>query len=431
MDEQLQYADLLEIPVNTCTVTTKKPKKHRMKISPDRLKARAVDKSNLTADSARLAADAETAAALPCEAPPVYPAEKTNAETSRISRDVAAVSGIAAGKAPGKDADALDDAISAAPCKNTANSAAGQVAGNADPCAGCVYAAGKPENGSVASENAAFGKEKEAASTDNAASGSAANSKIPPAQAAEVCPPELPQSVLAQPAQAEESPGNNVLPGEEDSGENHAFEDMQSGVSLSDVMDELPPASPYPGEETPRAEKRRKIRAERYPGGRRTGKKIAMISACVLTAIVSAFFLFNTFYLKLDLWGTVTGAHAKAPDDRLHDAFSLVLPAKSQPECKDGVLVIAEKGGVYAPADGVISAVKAAGDGTYTVEISHSDRFKTVISGASMAFNAVGDTVYRQQPVAYCGGEIQTTVAFFENGTLLTGLKIENGVPTF
>ena len=424
MDEQLQYADLLEIPVNTCTVTTKKPKKRRMKISPDRLKARAVEKSNLAADPDRLAANAEAAAGLPCEAPPAYPAEENSAETSRISGDVPAFSGTTAEYTPRRNTASSGVADRAAPCKNAENSAPCQTAGSAFPCAGCVYAAERDK------ANAASTEEKKAASGENAANAGAAESGIPPAQAAETCPPELPQSVLARPMQAEEQ-ANDAMSAGADSDEDSASETEESGVSLSDVMDELPPASPYPGEETPRAEKRRKIRAERYPGGRKTGRKIAMISACVLTAIVSAFFLFNTCYLKLDLWGAVTGAHAKAPDDRLHDAFSLVLPAKSQPECKDGVLVIAEKGGVYAPADGVISKVTAAEDGTYTVEISHSDRFKTVITGASMAFNAVGDTVYRQQPVAYCGGEIQTTVAFFENGALLTGLKIENGVPAF
>lgn len=423
MDEQLQYADLLEIPVNTCTVTTKKPKKRRMKISPDRLKARAVEKSNLAADSARLAANAEAAAGLPCEAPPAYPAEENSAETSRISGDVPAFSGTTAEYVPYQNATYSGVADRAAPCKNAGNSAPCQTAGSASPCAGCVYAA---ENDKA---NAASTEEKEAASRENAAQVRAAESEILTAQAAENCPPELPQSVLARPMQAEEQ-ANDAISAGANFDEDSASETEESGVSLSDVMDELPPASPYPNENN-RAEKRRKIRAERYPGGRKTGRKIAMISACVLTAIVSAFFLFNTFYLKLDLWGTVTGAHAKAPDDRLHDAFSLVLPAKSQPECKDGVLVIVEKGGVYAPADGVVSKVTAAEDGTYTVEISHSDRFKTVITGASMAFNTVGDTVYRQQPVAYCGGEIQTTVAFFENGALLTGLKIENGVPAF
>ena len=374
MDEQLQYADLLEIPVNTCTVTTKKPRKRRMKISADRLKARAVEKSNLGTGNP-LGAPASAAEREEAFAePPVYPEPEAIAPTSRISGDGSALSGTEAQKEEKGGGEWI------------ASAAEREEAQDAAPLRFCPP--DEQEIRGFVAQDAA------------------------PLSSGEDGRPVMPQSVLAEVSR-------DAVP-EEENGED---------VTLSDVMEELPPAKKQGGNEERGREKGRKIRTERLPRAQNPARKVAAVTACLLTALISAFFLLNAFYFKLDLWGAATGAQAKMPDERLHGAFSLALPAKNQPACQDGLLVIAEKGGVYAPADGVVSAVTQAEDGTYTLEISHSDRFKTVIAGASMAFHAVGETVYRQQPVAYCGGEIQTTVAFYEDGTLLSGLKIENSVP--
>ena len=123
---------------------------------------------------------------------------------------------------------------------------------------------------------------------------------------------------------------------------------------------------------------------------------------------------------RLDLAGLVTGSATlkKEADNRLRGEFSLTLPTAGAFVIENGVMQLLDKGGVYATEDGKITSLTADETGCYTMEISHSDRFKTVITGVSTTFNKVGDTVYRAQPVAYGMGET-VSVSFYENGEQL------------
>ena len=55
MNEKLQYAEMLEIPVNTCNITYKPPKKRKGRaknVDADKVKAELVDKINMELDRA-------------------------------------------------------------------------------------------------------------------------------------------------------------------------------------------------------------------------------------------------------------------------------------------------------------------------------------------------------------------------------------------
>ena len=145
-------------------------------------------------------------------------------------------------------------------------------------------------------------------------------------------------------------------------------------------------------------------------------------------ALLSVAFLLNAFVFRLDLTALLKGETAvQTPaDTRLKDAFSLTLPTAGEYVIANGVMQFSEKGGVYATENGTVSALTEGEDGTFTMEISHSDLFKTVIAGVSIPFNEVGERVYRAQPVAYGMGET-VSVSFYENGVLLN-CAVEEGM---
>ena len=55
----------------------------------------------------------------------------------------------------------------------------------------------------------------------------------------------------------------------------------------------------------------------------------------------------------------------------------------------------------------------------YTVTISHSDSFSSVISGLEYCYTEIGEAVYESLPLGYSSGEVR--VSMFENNAVLTG----------
>ncbi|MBR2617079.1 MAG: hypothetical protein IKC56_02460 [Clostridia bacterium] len=159
----------------------------------------------------------------------------------------------------------------------------------------------------------------------------------------------------------------------------------------------------------------------------RKKRSVGLTLTAVVCAVLSFAFLLNAFVFRLDLAGLVTGSATlkKEADNRLRGEFSLTLPTAGEYEIVSGVMQLLDKGGVYATEDGKVTSLTADETGLYTMEISHSDRFKTVITGVSTTFNKVGDRVYRAQPVAYGMGET-VSVSFYENGEQLT-CAVEEG----
>lgn len=84
-----------------------------------------------------------------------------------------------------------------------------------------------------------------------------------------------------------------------------------------------------------------------------------------------------------------------------------------------GILTFTENGCVYPVADGTVSEVSRATDGTYLVKISHSDSFTGVIGGLDYVYYAVGDSVKGNVPIGYSNGDKQVQVTMYSQGELL------------
>lgn len=94
-------------------------------------------------------------------------------------------------------------------------------------------------------------------------------------------------------------------------------------------------------------------------------------------------------------------------DARTYGEFKPVISfaGAETPVIEDGVMTVAGKGSVYTPYDGTVSKITVDGAGRYSLEIAHSDNFKSVISGLDYAYAETGDKVFGNIPVGYAGDE--------------------------
>lgn len=91
-----------------------------------------------------------------------------------------------------------------------------------------------------------------------------------------------------------------------------------------------------------------------------------------------------------------------------------------------GVLSFTAKCSVYSPASGTIKKVNGSKDTGYTVEVKHSEKFSTIISGLDTVYLAEGDKVMSTIPVGYTDGEGAVNVMMYSGDTLLNCFSAED-----
>lgn len=97
---------------------------------------------------------------------------------------------------------------------------------------------------------------------------------------------------------------------------------------------------------------------------------------------------------------------------------------------ENGVMCFTAKGGVYPVCDGKVASV-TENNGVYTVEIAHTSTFKSVITGLTAAYSAVGTTVKENIPVGYSDGEAEVRVTLYDNGVALSCIALKDEVPVW
>ena len=151
----------------------------------------------------------------------------------------------------------------------------------------------------------------------------------------------------------------------------------------------------------------------------------ALCGAIFLTNVFMPGSAINTFFRSLG----GDQKTAAATDVRSYEDFTLssVVSSLSDTELalsEAGVLTFQDECCVYPAADGKVSAVEQAEDGTYTVRIAHSDSFSGVIGGLDVVYYAVGDEVKANVPVGFTGGETQVQVTMYSGGELLNCFRL-------
>lgn len=164
------------------------------------------------------------------------------------------------------------------------------------------------------------------------------------------------------------------------------------------------------------------------------GFKFSIIGAqlCVVGILIAAIFLTNAFYpdsgINVFMRGVFGGNDAEqvAVDDRLYNEFAPVISLSdgATAEVADGVISLSGEGSIYAPCNGKVTSLVLGEDGKYTMEITHSENFKTVLSGIDYAYAEDDGEVFYNIPVGYIEmGEIE--MCFIgENGATITNYEL-------
>ncbi len=132
------------------------------------------------------------------------------------------------------------------------------------------------------------------------------------------------------------------------------------------------------------------------------GVQLAIIGVLIATIfITSAIYPTSGVNVFLrNVFGTQT---VDQTDDRIYADFAPVINLFDDelPVISDGVMTFSGEGSVYAPCDGKISAITKTENGKYDIEITHSENFKSVLTGIDFAYAGLDDVVFSNIPVGY------------------------------
>lgn len=119
-----------------------------------------------------------------------------------------------------------------------------------------------------------------------------------------------------------------------------------------------------------------------------------------------------------------------ATDSRVYSDFSLspVVSERADVEMdisSSGVLSFTGECSVYPACDGTVLSV-AETDGVYSVSVSHSDSFESVISGLTNVYYAEGESVKSNVPIGYSDGKSAVSVMLYSDDALLNCYTLDD-----
>ena len=154
----------------------------------------------------------------------------------------------------------------------------------------------------------------------------------------------------------------------------------------------------------------------------------------IIGALIVTIFLTNAFYKNSGInvflnsvFSTSAQKEQSKTDSRNYEQFKPVIAINGEnaPVIENGVMSVAGKGSVYSPYDGTVTKVTVDGAGKYSLEVSHSDNFKTVLSGLDYAYAEINDKIYGNIPVGFVG-ESGVKICFLgENDAVITDYSLD------
>ena len=149
----------------------------------------------------------------------------------------------------------------------------------------------------------------------------------------------------------------------------------------------------------------------------------------IIGILVATIFLTNALYTDSginvflrEVFGTNQTSQV---DNRVYGEFSPVISLDDGANINyaDGVITLSGEGSVYAPCDGVVTSIVKGEDGKYSIEISHSTNFKSVLAGLDYAYIGLNDSVFYNIPVGYINAE--ATMCFTQSdGSVISDYQI-------
>lgn len=155
-----------------------------------------------------------------------------------------------------------------------------------------------------------------------------------------------------------------------------------------------------------------------------------IVTAQLITifALVVAILLTNIFWENSAMNNMFKHVFNKEKNVTLnYNEFDAVAPTVDRAVSLDnGVMSVSGKGSIYSPVAGEVTHVEEK-DGKWEMTVTHTDEFKSVISGLDCCFYDKGYKIYSTMPIGYSEGNA-VTVEMFNNGNLITDYSIANGV---
>lgn len=179
------------------------------------------------------------------------------------------------------------------------------------------------------------------------------------------------------------------------------------------------------------ARKKRDYAAEETGGDKKKSKfDIVYAEGIAAFVLVVAILLTNIFWENSGINTLFKKAFTPAQtvtDARSYSSFNAQSPSSSlASSVTDGVMTFSGKGALYPVCDGKVTSVEQSDDGKYTITVSHSGIFKTIIRGADFAYCDTGEDVFRYIPVCYVNGG-EATVTMYDEDVVVTNFVLENG----
>ena len=147
----------------------------------------------------------------------------------------------------------------------------------------------------------------------------------------------------------------------------------------------------------------------------------------IIGAMLATIFITNTVYpnsgLNVFMRGVFGTQTVEQVDQRSFDEFVPVFKHDGEITLVDGVMTISGEGSVYSTVNGQVVSVAQAEDGTFSMEIAHSEKFVSVFSGLTHVYLGVGDNVYCTIPVGYVEDSVDMCFKN-ENGSIIADFEI-------
>lgn len=136
--------------------------------------------------------------------------------------------------------------------------------------------------------------------------------------------------------------------------------------------------------------------------------KFNVISAqlLVIGILIATILITNSVYpnsgLNVFMRGIFTGQEIEeVADVREYSDFAPVFNTDSSLSMQEGVVTITGEGSVYSTISGKVTAITEQEDGSFSMDIMHSEKFLSHITGLDRVYSGVGDKVFSTIPVGY------------------------------
>ncbi len=166
------------------------------------------------------------------------------------------------------------------------------------------------------------------------------------------------------------------------------------------------------------------------PKRRKIKVNIVGVQLIIIGVLIATIFLTNAVYADSGInvfLRSVFGVESASVDSRDFDDFTPVISMGDNHNLtvEKGVITFAGEGSVYSACDGVATSVEKGADNKYTLEITHSQNFKSIISGIERVYVKTGDSVKAKVPVGYLEPD-GATMCFMSGDQIIKNYQIEN-----